>query len=280
MGNSGIITLTNRPLTFHFHQLENQNIPTNIPRSLTYTSATDYLSDFLACHDERMRHQPNSIHTHRDGVDQLAALTTMRALLLKFAHRRFRQGPFVMSLTDLHQSNIFVDDDWHITRLIDLEWACVRPLEMALHPPWWLANASAGQSALGIDEMIGEERDKYAERHEEFAKVFEDVEKGAPTRYQQQLSPQERSKILRNSWKNGTFWYMQALDCPRALYAIFMFHIQPRFADLETAELDEFSRLVMPYWDHDTEQFIEDKVRQQAEYEHRVHELFAAKEED
>jgi hypothetical protein len=267
MDNKGIISLTNRPLTFHLHQFENQNMPTNIPRDLTYTSADTYLSDLLACHDQRMRHQPNSIHTQRDGEDQLAALTTMRGLLPRFTLRSFRSGPFAMALTDLHQSNIFVDDSWNVTRLIDLEWACARPVEMVLNPPYWLSSASAGQSALGVDELVGKDLDKFAERHGEFARILEQEEKAL-------YGSEERTKILRESWDSGTFWYMQALDCPGALYAIFMFHIQPLFDRLSNAALDEFSRFVMPYWDRDTGGFIADKVRQQGEYEEQLRRLF------
>lgn len=42
-------------------------------------------------------------------------------------------------LTDLHQSNIFVDDNWRITYLVDLEWAYSRPVEIA-EPLYWLTN--------------------------------------------------------------------------------------------------------------------------------------------
>jgi hypothetical protein len=38
---------------------------------------------------------------------------------------------------DLYQNNIFVDENWYITLLIDLEWACSLPIEM-LYPPYWL----------------------------------------------------------------------------------------------------------------------------------------------
>ena len=45
-----------------------------------------------------------------------------------------------------------------------------------------------------------------------------------------------------------------------------MFHIQPRFADLSNTALDEFSQVVMPYWDRDTPNFISSKVKQQEHY--------------
>jgi len=84
----------------------------------------------------RLPHPPPAdIHDLDDGQQQLAALTMMRGVLHHLVSREYRNGPFVLTLTDLHQSNIFVDDKWHITSLIDLEWAC-SPLRLscnALH---------------------------------------------------------------------------------------------------------------------------------------------------
>ncbi|KAH6624684.1 hypothetical protein B0J18DRAFT_367965 [Chaetomium sp. MPI-SDFR-AT-0129] len=266
--NRGMLTLINRPLTVRLHQFENQNIPTDVPRNRTYGSADGYYSDILAYHNYRMRYQPNSIHSVSDGVDQLAALTTMRTLQPLFTDRKAREGPFVMTLTDLHQSNIFVDDDWRITRLIDLEWACSRPPEMAFNPPYWLSSPRIVDSARGVEELLGEEQESYARRHSEFTAMFSAQEKALYS------GSKDRTNILRKSWESGTFWYMQALDCPSALYAIFMFHIQPRFTNLDDSALDQFNQVVVPYWDRGAEQFIAEKVRQQWEYEEQLRELF------
>ena len=51
----GILTLTNRPLVYQFQCLENEGIPTNITRTLTYSTADAYYLDLLACHDSRIR---------------------------------------------------------------------------------------------------------------------------------------------------------------------------------------------------------------------------------
>lgn len=268
MDNQGVLSLTNRPLTFQLQQSENLNIPTGIPRDLTYTSVEPYFLDLLACHDNRLRHQPNSVHHQSDGEAQLAALTAMRALLPNFTNRRLRGGPFVFTLTDLHPSNIFVDDNWHITSLIDLEWACVRPIEM-LSPPYWLSNPGVGNSALGIDELVGEDLDEYAKAHKEFLNIFESEELAL---YQSN----DYTKILQTCWEAGSFWYYQALDFPAALCAIFMFHIQPKFADLSSAALDDFNQAVMPYWDRNAASFICSKIKQQEQYSGRVRDIFAA----
>lgn len=136
INNYGVIGLTNRPLTLRLQTFENRGIPT-IPDGSTYQSVEPYLLDLLQCHDNRIYHQPNAIHDVKDGQEQLAALTMMRGLLHQFVSRQYRHGPFVLTLTDLHPSNIFVDDEWHITSLIDLEWACAFPVELQT-PPYWL----------------------------------------------------------------------------------------------------------------------------------------------
>lgn len=64
----------------------------------------------------------------------------------------------------LHASNIFVNYDWNITSIINLEWACVRPTEM-LAPPTWL-------SPWGLDEIACHLED-YKPLHHEFDDAFE-----------------------------------------------------------------------------------------------------------
>jgi Phosphotransferase enzyme family len=112
---------------------------------------------------------PNSIHDTEDGQRQLSALTTMRALLRHFTDRNLRNEPFILMLTDLHQSNLFVDSDWHITAIIDLEWASILPIEMQ-HPPYWL-------TGLSIDKLLGKDLEAFTSVHAEFMAIFEKEER-------------------------------------------------------------------------------------------------------
>src|SRR5690606_19096983 len=77
-----------------------------------------------------------------------------------------RNGPYVLQMTDIHQSNIFVDDDWNITCLIDLEWICALPVEM-LSVPYWLTNCS-------IDGIIDEEYGPFDEARQAFLGAVEE----------------------------------------------------------------------------------------------------------
>jgi hypothetical protein len=89
----------------------------------------------------------------------------MRTIYPEFFDRNLRSGPFVPTLTDLHPSNLLVGDDWHIKRLHDLEWTCIRPIEMQ-HPPYWLTYEAVDR----IDEV------EYSELSDEFINVLEEEE--------------------------------------------------------------------------------------------------------
>jgi len=161
----GVVSLTNRPLGCPLQRMENDGASSEIPRDLTYSTADTYYSDILSCHSQRIRYVPNSINDTDDGQLQLGILALMRSVSAHFTDCNLRGGPFVLMLIDTHQSNIFVDIDWNITAIIDLEWACVRPLEM-LQPPSWL-------SGKDVDELTSERLATYDTLRQEFMRAFE-----------------------------------------------------------------------------------------------------------
>ncbi|RDL34710.1 Uncharacterized protein BP5553_07838 [Venustampulla echinocandica] len=257
----GVIDLINRPLTCELQQLENLDIPTDIPRDQTYSTTDTYFSDLLACHDNRMRYMPNSIHNTSDGQEQLSALTIMRALFPHFTNRNLRHGPFVLTLTDLHQSNIFVDSNWHITAIIDLEWACARPIEMQ-RPPYWLTSCS-------LDGLDGEDLVAYSNAHSEFMEAFEMEERSLGK------GDIPYTRVMRKGWEIGAYWFFSALDCPDGLYNLYLTHIRPRFTKYEEAGGD-FDRIMSAYWSTDTTEFIAAKVREKEEYSSQLRQRFTA----
>jgi len=262
LDSRGILQLTNRPLTLRLQQLENEGIPTNIDRSLTYSASDGYYLDLMSCHDSRIRHQPNSLNDENDGRAQMANLTIMRALLPYFTNRELRQGPFVFRLTDLHQSNIFVGNDWHIKFLIDLEWACSLPVE-TLRPPYWLTGRPA-------DDLVGQYLDTFSEAHREFMEIFEEEEKSFAPR---NGIVSYRTNIMRKGWKIGNFLYFQALDSPKGLYNIFRDHIQPIFASSHNVDPD-FPRIVSEYWAVDVKEIISAKLHDKDMYEKMLRHTF------
>lgn len=257
LDDNGFLQLANRPLTLQIQQLENEHIPVDIPRSLTYTSVDSYINDILSFHESRLRHQPNSVLHLEDGLYQTSALTVMRSIWPCYFSRKFLRGPFFLSLTDIHQSNIFVDEEWNIKCFIDLEWACSRPLEM-IHPPYWLTNQAIDLISL----------DEYRALHEEFMAVLEVEEMKMSSD-----SPLVLHSALQESWDKGTFWCSLALNSPTALFKIFYDYIQPRFSRADNGDT-KFWVVTTPYWSFNAFDFIKQKVNDKKQYDIALEEAF------
>ena len=240
----GFISLSNRPLTLRLQWLENEGIPTDIGRQTTYSMVESYVLDLLSYHDNRLIHQPNSINDVEDGRKQMAAIALMRSVLQQFIVSR--RGPFIFTLTDMHQSNIFVDQDWHITSLIDLEWACSLPVEMQ-QPPYWITGRS-------VDNLTGDALEEFGRVRNEFMTVYQQEEEHFAR------EGVGRAQIIQKSWQLGGFWYFHALATTKGFYNLFRQHIQPRFSqDWPYEEVSSF-------WHQDAEKILESKLDHRQDY--------------
>ncbi|KAF7122765.1 hypothetical protein CNMCM5793_000875 [Aspergillus hiratsukae] len=259
LNNEGVICLTNRPLTLRLQTLENEGIPT-IPRDSVYQATESYLLDLLQCHDNRIYHQPNAIHDTEDGQEQLAALTMMRALLPQFISRQYRHGPFRLTLTDLQPGNIFVDEEWHVTAVINLEFAAVLPVELQT-PVHWLTGRT-------IDDIEhGEHLETFERRINEYINAFEEQERN------DQYSDFSQARIMRSCWDKRSFWYFQAVHSPKGLLHVFREHIQRYYCE-EHCRKRVFDETVSPYWCEGAQSSIQQKVEEEMRYKNQLKERF------
>ncbi|KAJ5107012.1 hypothetical protein N7456_003687 [Penicillium angulare] len=270
----GILRLTNRPLTSEIHNLENENVPSEIPRDFTYCTVDSYVMDLLRVHSNRVRHQPNAINNIPDCQYQVTTLAAMQTIIPSMFARKFCRGPFAFSLTDLHQSNIFVDDNWNITSLIDLEWACPRPVEL-LRTPTWLTNEACDQLALEENaEIYDEVRMEYlsimAEEENKISLSCESKNRAGP----------KLSEILEENWQSGTFWYSLALDSPTGIFWIFHRQLKPRFTKgFENFNDDGLQEALCCFWSKDLVRISIDKMKHREQYDSQLKELFGVTDE-
>jgi hypothetical protein len=227
-------------------------------QDLTYTSGDSFVKDLLSYQDQRLRHQPNAILGKRDGVFQLSALTALRALFPKFYNQTSRNDPFVLTLPDLHQSNIFVDDDWNVVSIIDFEFAPVQPQQMVGVPQWL--------SGKSVDELIGPDLDEYKLLYDQFVGVLREEEEAK----QQSHSFSER---LIEDWQSGKVWYNAALKSSNGFPIIFEQSLQPRY--FPTFDPDADGVTLMRLWGEDCEEFIAGKLKDKAKYIERIRAIFA-----
>lgn len=273
--NDGHISLSNRPMFCHLNQLENWAIPAGIPRNMTYKSADSLYLDLLTGHDNRLRHQGNAVFSSKDARGQATDLVLMKALLHNFTDRSLRDGPFIMQLTDMHASNIFVDEDWNINHVIDLEWACSLPLENLL-PPYWLTHK-------GVDQIEGPEYERFKLCYEQFTDIFKQEETKTPLyhnpTFYSGITSMRRAlyspaATMKNALEDGRYWYLHALRTPKGLFNIFRTHLGSFYDKSPEGTLIP---AISPFWTPGMSSFVDSKLIEFAEYRQEVHDIFNSK---
>jgi hypothetical protein len=146
----------------------------------------------LKLREEAFSTQPNAVYDEEDCHLQMLHITVLRLLKSQFVDSHSK-GPFVLQLTDLHSSNIFVDDDWNIVAIIDLEFMCALPPSM-INVPYWL-------SVDNIDDIVGN-MDAYDKMHETFLNVLQDEEQNASLENDSRLA-----STIQQSWTSCSSWF-------------------------------------------------------------------------
>ncbi|PGG99399.1 hypothetical protein GX51_06333 [Blastomyces parvus] len=85
---NGFLRLANLPLSIETQQLENEKIPTNIPRDYTYSTVESYLMDMLAIHDSHLQNQPNAVNNLEDCASQMSALDVRKFVANKISDKK------------------------------------------------------------------------------------------------------------------------------------------------------------------------------------------------
>ncbi|TWU71170.1 hypothetical protein ED733_002968 [Metarhizium rileyi] len=191
---------------------------------------------------------------------QMSIRTLLRTLSHNYIKKEWRNGPFLLQLTDLHQSNIFVDNDWNITCLLDLEWLCALPPE-ALYVPYWLTNQGIADL---VDEGDCRSLTEYNCVWQEFMQAFSEEESKVKLAW-----PLKR--IIQDMWQSKGTWFWLSLKSVDAAYYLVSDHLCPRFsADLSLHVVESFSQ----FWKEGANELVVKKVSDYHDYEEELGRLF------
>ncbi|POR34319.1 Uncharacterized protein TPAR_05462 [Tolypocladium paradoxum] len=254
----GTVTLSNRPLRIETSMYESEGVPSGMPRDRTYAAAEPFISDFLTFQDNKIKHQPNSMHNEVDGKAQMAAVLGLRSTAHHFTPPELRDGPFYLSLTDVNVSNIFVDEHWNVKTMIDLEFSHSLPSYMEV-PPFWLTTRP-------VDDICrDEDLEEYRGAMNEYLDAIEHVESRRDGRLL-------HTPVLRQAWSTGSFWYFQAVFNLKGMFNIFKQNIRPRFKDCPDDA--DFTRAFFPFWSFDASETIQRKLTDKEKYLASLREAF------
>lgn len=247
--NDGTVALTNRYLSCSLAIMENDGTPRSIQRDDLHSCTDSFVSDLLTFHHDRFLAQPNATFSESDCRGQMAVMTLMRATSHRYIKREYRRGPYLLTLTDVNPSNIFVDHDWNVKGLIDLEWICALPVEM-LDVPYWLTGCS-------IEEIQGEEYDKYDKVRREFMGILEKEEHEATMEHDISVS-----RTMEEMWDSKGVWFWHCLTSVDAMNFLLEDHLCP-----PGCLSSEVERAVSEFWCDDAGHVVERKLADKAKYD-------------
>ncbi|KAL6869397.1 hypothetical protein ACO1O0_000722 [Amphichorda felina] len=124
-------------------------------------------------------------------------------------------------LTDMHASNIFVDEMWNVTCLIDLEWVCALPSEM-LAVPYWLTGCK-------LDEIKDDRLEEFDAVRREFVDGVKAEERKMGT--SRSLSPSVSMDSMEEMWDTKGVWFWYCVESVNAMYYLVADHLCPQFGE-------------------------------------------------
>ncbi|KAI5251253.1 hypothetical protein E4T42_04458 [Aureobasidium subglaciale] len=207
----------------------------------------------------------NAVEDDDDAEGQLATIVVWRAIRSHFTDPSLRRGPFAMQLTDLNEGNIFVDNDYNITAVVDLEWTCSLPLEM-LQPPFWVSG-HIQDSFVGATEKTAINEKFFMPACHEF---FDILSQEQASRHPLQKPAFDVANVARVGFEKKSHWYFAGLRYPRVAYSFLLGHIQPLFAASAgfPGQVE-----IAPYYTKNVSLFIDQRVREKAEYDEALHRM-------
>jgi hypothetical protein len=220
----------------------------------TYNCTDSFVSDMLTFHNYRFLSQPYAVFDEEDCRGQMAVKTLLRTFSHYYIKPEHRNGPFILQLTDFHQSNIFVDREWNITCLIDLEWMCSLPVEM-LAVLYWLTGRA-------VDQIKGEHLNEFDKVRKEFVHIFEEEQKLIGKEHNVSLT-----KVMCDMWESKGVWFWYYIESMNAMYFLVESHLCPRFLGSLSIEA---KGIVSRFWHKDSEDVVKKKLARRENYDEEL----------
>lgn len=253
------VSLCARPLTCTIMLFEHGDTPRTIPSSRVYNNTDSFVSDMLTMYDTQLLHNPHAAGDANDAKERMAMRAMIRSVAHQYIAPELRNCPFLLQLTDFHQSNIMVDKDWNVTCLIDLEWISALPAE-SLSVPYWLTGCS-------IDTIIDDAYPVFDEARKLSLQTMEENGKHIHPKHNIHFTD-----VMQRSWDSKAVWFWACLRSIDGWLLVLESNILPKYTSNTSfvADLKNLSAI----WHENIDKVVERKVADEEKYQEALKELF------
>ncbi|SMY20491.1 unnamed protein product [Zymoseptoria tritici ST99CH_1A5] len=247
--DDGSISLASRPLICAISVLENEGAPR---LEGPYTSTGPFLQALQEFRANVFTNQPNAVHDKEDCRQQMAYMVLLRSIVPQIFNLQY-SGPFFLQHEDLHTGNIFVDADWNITGIIDLEFVCSLPPDMLQLPH---------RLCIGHLDHVSRHLTQFTETHEIFQRIFATVER------EQNVAGTPLADAIHRALPSGRCWLYYCLTSINAMPLLFDENVYPMFGlRMRVKEEEAFAQGLSHFWCLNSEEFVRQKMADKAQYD-------------
>ncbi|KAI9163527.1 hypothetical protein HJFPF1_05144 [Paramyrothecium foliicola] len=254
--HDGTVSLSNRYLSCSLALMERDGVPRTTEPDDLHCCTESLVSDMLEMQNRRFLTQPNAVLDEDSCHRHMAVLTLLRAVSRRYIKRDRRCGPYLLHLTDLNSSNIFVDDEWNVKHLVDLQWICAAPAEM-LDVPWWL-------TGLPIDEIVLGNEVAFDKVRREFMDVLKTEEQEMKMEHDIPIY-----ETMQETWDSKGWWFWHCLTSGEIMSDLFEDHLCP-----SGPVTNSTWRVVSEHWGVGRGEVVRRKVADKEEYDDVLEDVF------
>ncbi|KAG9853863.1 hypothetical protein KCU98_g3725, partial [Aureobasidium melanogenum] len=194
--------IKSRPTTLRVNDIEagDHNLP-------AFETTTEYMQNLVQQNMTHLYEQRNSIDDAADARRKFILRCRMMELVPYFVSANHDSGPFKLFCDDFRFGNVLMDETTlKFTGVIDWEWAYTAPYQFLFCPPSWLILERP-------TSWTKDEEEHYEEKLAIFLECLEEEENKRQSETLPELLRDHRmSSLVRKSFEDGTFWFMQLLQ--------------------------------------------------------------------
>jgi len=147
LSETGSWSVSDGPIGLDMFDISRDGV--EIRYSRPFSTSSEYFDTQIKLHERYLDEQSNAVFDRHDARQKFLTTRLFPSILERFINPRTADGPFFLTHPDLHQTNVMINPQFEVAAILDWEFSCTMPLEVACSPPICLTDDSPEQLRPG-----------------------------------------------------------------------------------------------------------------------------------